>query len=95
MYNARRMSQFFPTEHGEEFLSEWYDWETEMQPEVTDAVYLEVAGDGKVDGEVAVEPVVQGPAVDPQRPIAVPPAPVLRRSTRPTKAPDRLGIRKK
>ncbi|MCP4346209.1 MAG: hypothetical protein GY795_11880, partial [Desulfobacterales bacterium] len=49
------MSWFFPMEHGEEFLSEWYDWETETQPEVPDAVYLEVAGDGKADGEAAAE----------------------------------------
>ncbi len=50
MYNARRMSRFFPTEHGEEFLSEWYDWETEKQPQIPDAdfVPLEAAGDGEI-----------------------------------------------
>ncbi len=96
MYNARRMSRFFPTEHGEEFLSEWYDWETEKQPEVPDAVLPEAAGNGEVVGEAAAEaPIPQGPAVDPQPLIAVPPAPVVRRSTRLSKAPDRLGICKK
>ncbi len=81
MYNARRMARFFPTEHGEEFLSEWYDWETEKQPEILDAVLPEVAGDGEED------PVVPFPQ-DPVLPIAVPPAPIVQRSTRPLKAPD-------
>ncbi len=96
MHNARRMSRFFPMEHGEEFLSDWYDWETVEQPQIPDAdfVPLEAAGVDE-NGEAAAEPVVQGPAVDPPRPIAVPPAPHVRRSTRQSKAPDRLGIRKK
>ncbi|MCP4341984.1 MAG: hypothetical protein GY799_24645, partial [Desulfobulbaceae bacterium] len=98
MYNARRMSRFFPMEHREEFLSEWYDWETEKQPEVPDAVYLEVAGDGEnpedpvFNGPVPEVPVFNGLVVPP---IAVPPAPILHRSTHPSKAPDRLGIHKK
>ncbi len=85
------MSQFFPMEHGEEFLSDWYDWETEKQPEVPDAVHPEAAGDGE-EPEV---PVPHGLVVDPVPPIAVPPAPVVRRSTCPSKAPDQLGIHKK
>ncbi len=100
MHNARRMSRFFPTEHGEEFLSEWYDWETEKQPQIPDAdfVPLEAAGDGEnpedpaLNGPVPEVPLVHGPVIPPN---AVPPAPHVRRSTRQSKAPDRLGIRKK
>ncbi len=58
-------------EHGEEFLSEWYDWETEKQPEVLDAVLPEAAG----VGEEPCVPVPQGPAVVTEPLIAVPPAP--------------------
>ncbi len=85
------MARFFLTEHGEEFPSEWYDWKTEKQPEVTDAVLPEAAE----DGEEPCVPIPQGPAVDPVPLIAVPPAPVVRRSTRLSKVPDQLGIRKK
>ncbi len=91
MYNARRMARFFPTEHGEEFLSDWYNWETKKQPVVLDAVLPEAAG----DGDEPQDPVPQGLAVDPVPLIAVPLAPVVRRSTHLSKPPDRLGIRKK
>ncbi len=69
MYNARRMSWFFPMEHGEEFLSEWYDWETDEQPVVLDAVLLEAA-----EEDVPEVPVPHGPVVPPVPPIAEPPA---------------------
>ncbi len=100
MHNARRMSRFFPTEHGEEFLSDWYDWETVEQPQIPDAdfVPLEAAGDGENPedpapyGPVPEVPLVHGPVIPPN---AVPPAHGVRRSTRQSKAPDRLGIRKK
>ncbi len=31
-YNARWISRFFPTEHGEDFLSNWYAWDSNEQP---------------------------------------------------------------
>ncbi len=69
-------------EHGEEFLSEWYDWETNEQPVVLDAVLPEAA-----DGDVPEVPVPHGLDVPPNQAIAEPPAEV-RRSTRPSKPPD-------
>ncbi len=83
------MSWFFPMEHGEEFLSEWYDRETDEQPVVLDAVLPEAA-----DGDVPEVPVPHGLVVPPIPPIAEPPAEV-RQSTGPSKPPDRYGIRKK
>ncbi len=65
----------FPTEHGEEFLSDWYDWETEEQPVVPDAVLPEAAGDGD-EPEV---PVPHGLVVDPV-PLIAEPLAVVRRS---------------
>ncbi len=82
MYNTRRMAWFFLMEHGEEFLSEWYDWETEKQPEVLDAVLPEAAG----NGEVPEVPVPDGLVIPPPPAIAEPPAPDVRRSTRHLKA---------
>ncbi len=90
MYNTQRMAQFFPTEHGEEFLSDWYDWETEEQPVVPDAVLPEAAG----NGDELEAPVPHGLVVDPVPPIAEPLA-VVRQSTHPSKPPDQLGICKK
>ncbi|MCP4342213.1 MAG: hypothetical protein GY799_25875 [Desulfobulbaceae bacterium] len=69
MYNARQMSWFFPTEHGEEFLSEWYDWETNEQPVVPDAVFPEAA-----EVEVLEVPVPHGLVIPPNPPIAESPA---------------------
>ncbi|MCP4337402.1 MAG: DDE-type integrase/transposase/recombinase [Desulfobulbaceae bacterium] len=34
VYNARRMARFFPMEHGDDFLQEWYSWDSQDQPEV-------------------------------------------------------------
>ncbi len=65
------MSRFFPAEHGNDFLTEWYDWETNKQPVVLDAVLLEAA-----DGDVPEVPVPDGPVVPPVPLIAEPPAEV-------------------
>ncbi len=74
-------------EHSEEFLSDWYDWETNEQPVVPDAVFPEAA-----EAEVPEVPVPHGPDVHPpNQAIAEPPADV-RRSTRRSKPPDQYGI---
>ncbi len=89
MYNARRMSQFFPTEHRNDFLSEWYDWESDEQPVVLDAVLPEAAED-----EILEVPIPNGLDVPLPQAIAEPPA-VVRRLTHPSKPPDPYGICKK
>ncbi len=76
MYNARWISQFFPTEHGEEFLSDWYDWETEEQPVVPDGPDAVFPDDpvfhGPDENEVEVDfpevPVPHGPDALPEVP---------------------------
>ncbi len=77
-------------EHGEELLSDWYDWETDEQPLVLDTVFPEAA-----EAELLEVPVFHGPDVrPPNQAIAEPPADV-RRSTHPSKPPDRYGIVRK
>ncbi len=56
-------------EHGNEFLTDWYDWETDEKPVVLDAVFPEAA-----EVEVPEVPVPHGPDVPPNPPIAEPPA---------------------
>ncbi len=80
-------------EHGNDFLSEWYDWETEEQPVVPDAgpdaVFLDVPvfhGPDEIEVKVPEVPIPHGPDVCP--PIPEPLA-VVRRSTHPSKPPDR------
>ncbi len=84
VYNARRMARFFPMEHGDDFLQEWYSWDAQDQPEVP-----------PFDHPLNAVPPAPAPedfGFKPQD-LAVPPAEV-RQSTRQTKVPDRLGIRK-
>ncbi len=95
------MSRFFPTEHGNEFLTDWYDWETEEQPVVPDgldAVFPDdpvFHGPDENDVKFPEVPVHHGPDVRPQhQAIAEPPADV-RRSTHPSKPPDRYRIMRK
>ncbi len=74
------MSRFFPTEHRDEFLSDWYDWESDEQPLVPngpDAVFPEVPVPHGLDVLPEV-PVPHGP--DQPQAIAEPLA-VVRRST--------------
>ncbi len=74
------------------FLSDWYDWETDEQPLVPDgpdAVFLEAP---EIEAEFLEVPVPHGPDVHPpNQAIAEPPADV-RRSTHPSKPPDRYRI---
>ncbi len=32
VYNAHRISPFFPMEHSDDFLSDWYAWDSDEQP---------------------------------------------------------------
>ncbi len=89
-------------EHGDEFLSDWHDWESDEQPLVPngpDTVFPDVPvfhGPDEAEAVFPEVPVFHGPdeipdeRLQPQA-IAEPPAD-LRRSTHLTKPPDRYGI---
>ncbi len=88
-------------EHGDEFLSDWYDWESDEQPPVPngpDAVFPEVPVPHGLDVFPEV-PVPHGPDEVPDvhhQPQAIAePLAIVRRSTRLTKIPDRYGITSK